>query len=728
VPEAARTLEARIARALAAEENGQLEAAAEEWAAVRRESPEDPRGYAQGARVLRALGDLPAAAAALDLGITRCGNVADLAAERATIAYDLGDLQGALAGWQTLRRRFPSNPAGYVGGGLTLRRLAAFEEAEAIYRAGVERFPQDIELLTGFAMTAEERGDSIEAARRWREAGERRPDAAEIVVQHTLCLLDAGRTADAERVAVEALRRFPHDAAVLETYAWMAHRRRAWAEALKRWDPLLTRYPELATPRRYAAEALLELGRPAEAAAVLAPALRLYPEDADIAILEAWIVTRSGDAATAAERWRELRARLPERVDGYLGGAQVARDAGRLDEADALLQAAAERFPDDARIAVDSARVAALGQREPEAQERWHSVVERFPAVLDGYVGLGESLTQARQFAAALKIVAAGLERFPESLALLATHAHCLRKSGQLSAAKAALELALERFPDDLPLGVEKAFTLSELRDWPAALALWEALKRRHPQHEGLAANITAILGQALEDQAINAGAFTIPRLLLDSAHVDIEPTEDRAALLKGFESLGDSCEFGMVQRLHRVEQMGLLRWAETAPDALVAALESRFEGVGDPEHTEVTIVGGEYRTADRRYGMRSHTFTSAAVEPLEEFAPEQCRRIQWLRRKLLDTLSTGAKILVYTAKHGITDAQAGALLAALRRYSAKNRLLCVSVERPGRPAGTVVTPREGLYLGYIDRLSTVDVSVDVWLKICRQVAKRGGA
>jgi hypothetical protein len=297
-----------------------------------------------------------------------------------------------------------------------------------------------------------------------------------------------------------------------------------------------------------------------------------------------------------------------------------------------------------------------------------------------------------------------------------------------LAAAKAHLELARPRFPDDLGLAVEEAFTLSELRDWPAALGLWAALKVRHPQHEGLAANITSVLGQALEDQAIHPGAFTIPRLLLDSAHIDIEPTEDRAALLKGFESLGDSCEFAMLQRLHRVEQMGLLRWADTDPDALAHALNHRLEGVGEPEHTAITIVNDEYRTADRRYGMHSHTFTSAAVEPLEEFAPEQCRRIQWLRRKLLESLATAAKTFVYTAKHGLSDAQAEALFAALLHYSPKNRLLCVCVEAPGRPAGTVRQRGQGLFIGYIDRLSTVDISADVWLQLCRQVAKLGRA
>jgi len=574
---------------------------------------------------------------------------------RALAAEARGQFAAASDEWAAVRHEDPQDPRGYAGGGLTSRRLGAFDAADAIYRSGLERIGHDPDLLMGYALSA--------------------------------------------------------------------HHRQEWTEALKRWDPLLARHPQLPGPRRFAAEALLELGRPAEAAAVLAPAARLYPADPDIAVLEAWIVTRSGEAGKAEQRWSELRMRLPDCIDGFLGGAEVARDAGRLDAAEALLQDAAARFPDDPRIAVELARIADIGRRGSLAQDRWCRVVERFPGALDGYVGLGRRQLEARDFVAAEATLSAGLERFPGSLALVTARAHCLRKSGQLAAAKAHLELARPRCPDDLGLAVEEAFTLSELRDWPAALALWAALKARHPQHEGLAANITSILGQALEDQAIHEGAFTIPRVLLDSAHVDIEPTEDRAALLKGFESLGDSCEFGILQRLHRVEQMGLLRWADTDPDALAQALNHGLDGVGDPEHTAITIVNGEYRTADRRYGMHSHTFTSSAAEPLELFAPEQCRRIQWLRRKLLESLSTAAKTFVYTAKHGLTDAQAEALLAALQRHSRKNRLLCVCVEAPGRPAGTVQHRGDGLFLGYIDRLSTVNLSTDVWLRLCRQAA-----
>lgn len=51
-------------------------------------------------------------------------------------------------------------------------------------------------------------------------------------------------------------------------------------------------------------------------------------------------------------------------------------------------------------------------------------------------------------------------------------------------------------------------------------------------------------------------------------------------SLVARFESLGDNCEFGFVQRRSGVEDGGLLRWAVSPPEALLKAIRSRFSGV----------------------------------------------------------------------------------------------------------------------------------------------------
>src|ERR1041385_7120891 len=65
-----------------------------------------------------------------------------------------------------------------------------------------------------------------------------------------------------------------------------------------------------------------------------------------------------------------------------------------------------------------------------------------------------------------------------------------------------------------------------------------------------------------------------------DRENPGIVISED-AKIVAKFESLGDNCEFGFVQRHHGLEPGGLLRWASsTTLDGLVQALECRFAGL----------------------------------------------------------------------------------------------------------------------------------------------------
>jgi hypothetical protein len=268
--------------------------------------------------------------------------------------------------------------------------------------------------------------------------------------------------------------------------------------------------------------------------------------------------------------------------------------------------------------------------------------------------------------------------------------------------------------------------TLSAKREWPAALAHWESLKKRFPGNSDVRAGIVLILDQAVSDQATSEDPrFEIPPVVLAPDADESAYIKTLGALLKRFESLGASCELGMVQRMFQADQVSLLRWTATSPENLVKALDNRFEGVGEPQHTNVTIIGDEYRTEDRRYGMHSHTFTSPAIEPVEVFGPEQCRRLQWLRGRLIDSLVAGAKIVVYQHRGGLSDDHIVALYTALCRYCPDIALLCVKLEDASHPCGTVESVRGGLFVGYIDKFSTVDISVSAWITLCQTAAAK---
>ena len=83
-----------------------------------------------------------------------------------------------------------------------------------------------------------------------------------------------------------------------------------------------------------------------------------------------------------------------------------------------------------------------------------------------------------------------------------------------------------------------------------------------------------------------------------------------RDQLVTRFESLGDNCEFGLVQRKMGAEPLGLLRFSYIELPLLLRGLRRGFEGLGDPDTTEVAAdPNGEFVVRELVYGMTYHTF-----------------------------------------------------------------------------------------------------------------------
>jgi hypothetical protein len=97
-----------------------------------------------------------------------------------------------------------------------------------------------------------------------------------------------------------------------------------------------------------------------------------------------------------------------------------------------------------------------------------------------------------------------------------------------------------------------------------------------------------------------------IPRPAVHSA----EAADDPAKLMLGFESLGENCEFGLVQRRCGAEPLSLLRFASAPLPQLLAALHARFQGLGDAASigVELSPNGREYMIRDATFGYRRKT------------------------------------------------------------------------------------------------------------------------
>jgi hypothetical protein len=210
-------------------------------------------------------------------------------------------------------------------------------------------------------------------------------------------------------------------------------------------------------------------------------------------------------------------------------------------------------------------------------------------------------------------------------------------------------------------------------------------------------------------------------------------PLSDRDMILQ-FEGLGGTsqgCEFGLVQRALGAEPLSLLRWTHMDADALTAALEADFEGVGTPAQTVLDYFEWptcrEYRTSDRRFLMSMHTWVKEDEKPYDAMFEMMCRRLTFLRGKLLDDLANADKIFVFKMGNTVcTAGQIARMHRALRRHG-PNTLLYVRVADDAHPNGAVDIVQDGLMIGYISQFNeTPDgqprkPDVGSWRVICRE-------
>jgi hypothetical protein len=317
-----------------------------------------------------------------------------------------------------------------------------------------------------------------------------------------------------------------------------------------------------------------------------------------------------------------------------------------------------------------------------EAIRRWGEVRRRFPDCPDGHWALTIELIRA----------------------------------GRLEEAEAAAQEGMRHVPDDVFMLWQWGRVAAKRHDWEEAERRWQVGKAKHPRSQYINEGIAEM---HLARQLLGLGPAAAP-----AAH-EVDPELGR--LLARFESIGDNCEFGIVQRLAGIEPLGLLRWANIRAPLLLQILDERFAGVGDPENTLLESKTSEYHLVDRRYfGM--HTFVNVGQTSEEEFFPRMCRRLRFLKDKLIEDLTDGEKIFVHKSTYTPPTLEEMHLLkAAIRRYG--NATLWF-VRRPPSPDldGSVEVVEDGLLVGYLSRLTSNpqavrDYAAD-WFALCREAVR----
>ena len=209
-----------------------------------------------------------------------------------------------------------------------------------------------------------------------------------------------------------------------------------------------------------------------------------------------------------------------------------------------------------------------------------------------------------------------------------------------------------------------------------------------------------------------------------EPSSLDTVADETTRQLMLQFESLGDDCEFGLIQRRHGAEPLSLLRFTSISPDSLLAALACRFDGVIDL--AALSVVPGatpaEWVVHNSHYDCAYLTL-AAAGETMEAVRVRETKKLRALRPMLIRVLQRGNRICVAKSRISVRPEQVTSLSAAIRRYG-PTTLLWVSLADEAHPPGAVEWLGEYLLAGWIDRFAPENnpqASSAVWLTLCRE-------
>ena len=382
-------------------------------------------------------------------------------------------------------------------------------------------------------------------------------------------------------------------------------------------------------------------------------------------------------------------------IQGYHRVAAALRTAEHLELADFVLMDAMQRFADSSELAAEYAWVAHHRHDWQTAAERWSAVRKRFPDISMAYWMEG---------------------------ALLLKHLY------EFDKAEDVLREGVRRFPEHVDIAIGYAELANAKESWSVARERWRELAKQYPEHPAIREGASkAVYGQAMEavESGIGKVVSTDPTL---TAQVGKHERRDRANLMSRFISIGENCEFGLIQRHFGAEPLDLLRWNAIKIDALIKALDNRFEGVGERSNTALTVHNGEYVLHDHRYGMVMHTFLDAAAQrkSAQQIEHDMCNRAEYLKEKLIQDLCQAERIFVYKSYPSCTSDSVENLLKSLNRYG-PNTLLYVA-ENEGQQPGVVQHIGDKLFLSCLDRAARTDqdwssLPFGTWANICSQVA-----
>lgn len=201
----------------------------------------------------------------------------------------------------------------------------------------------------------------------------------------------------------------------------------------------------------------------------------------------------------------------------------------------------------------------------------------------------------------------------------------------------------------------------------------------------------------------------------------------------KQFESIGDNCEFGIVQRHFGYDDGALLKWARVNDSYdLIRLLESNFSSFYQYENLE---PAWDDMVKDKSNHILFHSeLLSSETNNIRAFKEDDARRREiyaeeskkraHLVNKFRNTLTNAEKIFVYKVNDTYNLDLAKRLHASLKKFNPNNILLYGSDLYPDK-GGEIEIIEPGLIVGHVRRFApyypATRCNPQYWEEVCQK-------
>ncbi|AHE99335.1 hypothetical protein THITH_14800 [Thioalkalivibrio paradoxus ARh 1] len=397
------------------------------------------------------------------------------------------DRDAALLALERLVAADADDPTAWQAHAELALRFEEFKRARTVARAGLERFPDAVQLRLVLARALSELEDPDAALEALAAAVEAHPDRRDVRLAYARALVEVD---DFERIRPEFDRLIelaPEDSELLLTTALLALEAGRFELAQDYLERLLASGRRTEDARYY-------LGRLHEQAGDLRDAVRAYRritegehvQDADLR--RARLIARL-DGADAA---RSLFAQLQDDSDeeyaqrAYIAEASALREAGAYDTALQRLAEALVRFPGAPDLLYMRGLVHERAGDIPAAEADFRAILEQDPDNATALNALGYTLAdRTDRYDEAYDLIVRAYEQRPDDAAVVDSYGWVLYRLGRLDEALVQLRRAY-RLMQDGEIASNLAVVLWELGERDESMAVIEEALERDPDHERL--------------------------------------------------------------------------------------------------------------------------------------------------------------------------------------------------------------------------------------------------